>query len=874
MNGVRIYVSNDINNTDTILNGEAIDLFKDENIQITLKQTDIRDIATNYTDFTQDFTVPASPKNNRIFRYWYDYNNDNQFESVSGIPCRIDIDGVFFKKGVLKINSAQIDDNGQIKHYSVQFTANLKALKDKFDDTKISGLNFSNIVPVEIPSTDDCVISSIMGTTSSTSFMFPIVSTTRLLNDFNTIKYINSSTLNGITKNELRPAIKVKHIFEAIEDNYDVKFTGGFYDTNSPLDKMYLWLNKNETQFSNVLKLINLNGSTYSNAIATFPVSPPSPYIQFNTTYDYFSIIKRNNVYYWGVTVILNVSNNTVPYRVYIQQIVTNSDGTVDEASTRSQDNDGFLFTSDFYTGNRSIHFGFNANSIPLNEKRNYRVYMEAAGNITLNHSSVRPQFRSYPYPYVQTASIMTNSGATVFAPMINVNNSLPEISIYDFFSSIIKMFNLVTIPISDPVILNQLQSANVFQIEYFNKYYGKLAEIDITDYTKKAIKINKIKTYKKFELKHADSSYGTSILFKNSQTPAREYGSIKTTFNKGDDGEFKIETKLGLLIWRKLPNTYGDDDDYQLNETWIIADGLDEQFDKGVFDKPTIFFSNGTASLPSTKTVAFTKENSTSIPLTTYNIFSNVDKLDIFNYNTTLTFSREYEFQTDLREKTLFSNNYEDLLSGIYSPYTREYEVSAILPKHIYTNLNLGSQLIIRNQRFNITDINLNLINGETKLKLNNVIEESNIIETELSGSSTFSIDTISNTYYPASDLTEKVIQINYPVNTASLKWRANYTIVSTASGNKVSFSTTDATGFGGLLWFDFYQPSGSSIGNHTTSLNQFVPVGTYMYDTATSYTSPITGYIRAKTGNSLTINVVAYDIDGNTLAQGSVTV
>jgi hypothetical protein len=53
------------------------------------------------------------------------------------------------------------------------------------------------------------------------------------INDFNEIKYINSTTLQGINKSELRPAIKVKTIFQAIEDNYNVKFTGDFYDINA-----------------------------------------------------------------------------------------------------------------------------------------------------------------------------------------------------------------------------------------------------------------------------------------------------------------------------------------------------------------------------------------------------------------------------------------------------------------------------------------------------------------------------------------------------------------------------------------------------------------------------------------------------------------
>lgn len=864
MNGVRILVSNDINNTNTVLNGEALDLFDDENIQITLKQTDIRDIATNYTDFTQSFTVPASPKNNRIFKFWADINNDGQFESVSGIPCRIDIGGIFFKKGTIKINSAQLDDYGNIKHYAIEFTANLKSLKDKFDDTKLGQLNYTSVIPqVEIPFTDTYVRSKILNT-SNDFIEFPIVSTTRLLNDFNALKYVNSSTANGITKAELRPAIKVKQIFKAIEDNYNVKFTGNFYDVDSPLDKMYLWLNKNEQVNSNISEIVNLSGTPTSTIQG----------ITFNYIYDYYTVEKvDSNVRKYVFKNNVTVSNSTVGYKLFLQEVVLNSDGTIDDVSTDALENDGFVASTDTIYGNKQLRFDFDARTIAVGTKKSFRLIMEASGNINLNSSSIRVAYYKYTPLPTEFATLLVSNTSTAFSPTININDSLPEISIYDFYSSIIKMFNLVIIPISDPVILSQLQTSDVYQIEYFNKYYGKLNEIDITDYTKKAIKINKVNTFKKYQLKHTDSSFGTNILYKNSQNPTREYGSINENAPvKSNGGDLTIETKLGLLVWRKLPNVYSDADDYELNETWIIADGLDEGFDKGVFNKPVIFFSNGNATIPSGKRIAYTNEDLTSVELSTYNIFSNVDNLDILNYKTSLSFSNEYEFESDSRQKTLFSNNYKDLLSGIYSPYAREYEVTAQLPKHIYTTLNLGCQLIIKNQRYNITDITLNLINGEAKLKLNNVIEESNIIEIDAgSDKSLFSVDTISTATY--NDFTEKVIKINYPINTAKLKWRANYSIGTSASGYKVSFSTTAALGSGGLLWYDFYE-STSSIGNHSTTINQFTPVGTYTYDTATSYATPITGYMRSKFGNSLTITVIAYDNNDNVIAQSAVSV
>jgi hypothetical protein len=57
MSGVRIYVATSATASGLILDGGRLDLFEDESIMLTLKQTDIRDIAVNYSTYSQDFTI-------------------------------------------------------------------------------------------------------------------------------------------------------------------------------------------------------------------------------------------------------------------------------------------------------------------------------------------------------------------------------------------------------------------------------------------------------------------------------------------------------------------------------------------------------------------------------------------------------------------------------------------------------------------------------------------------------------------------------------------------------------------------------------------------------------------------------------------------
>lgn len=870
MNCVRIYVTNNEENSDIeniISNGVELDLFPDENIQIILKQTDIRDISVNYDDYTNPFTIPASPKNNKTLKFWYDPSFDGQISE--NIPCRIDINGVLFKKGSLKIQGAQKDSNGKIKHYLVNFTTDLKSLKDKFGEKKIGDLDYSETISlVEFEYNDSTVLDGIINNTNS-DIEFPLISTTRLLENFTTFKYVNSSTLNGIRKEELRPAIKLRKVFEAIENNFDLKFVGNFYtNNNSRLDYLYLWLNKNENPFKNTAKIINLTGTPSSpeNFITEIDNS-----IGFNTTHDYFTILKNTyNNYRFNFYNDIYTSNTTTKYKTFLQEIILNTDGSVDEVTTAKQNNSGFVAASEWVTGNSKLNYSIRIST--YGKKLAYRLLIETQGDLTISSINIRI-VNSYFNVGFKRGTISLNLSSPISIPAnFNIQLNLPEISVYDFIISLIKMFNLVILPVP--------QSKNVFQLEYYNNFYKSFNSVDITKYTNRSVKINPVKNYKKYEFKHADSSYGTNIIFKNNQTPNREYGSFKEEYSNGDEGELKVETKFNLLIFREMLDVGLTSSGITLlNQTWITSDSLNEDFSKGVFNKPTIFFYNEKSNTPSDKKLAFTSVSNVSSPITQYSIFSNVDSLEITDYSTTTTFSSESYFNDNLRIKSLYYNHYNKLVSGIISRYSREYEVEANLPKSIYTNLNLGTNLVIGNNKFTISDLTINLLTGDTKLKLNNIIEENDILEVDVLPIE-YNVESVSSVTY-TDDLggyTVKEISISYPINTTNLCWRLDYTLTAqTYTDARVSFTSTAANGYTGLAWFDFYEPSGQSVGSHTTTINNFIPVGTYTYDNASiwgGYTSPINCLLTARAGNTITLSVWAYDINGVVLGSSTVTI
>ena len=76
-----------------------VDLYSDEVVNLTAKIQDVKNIEKIFTDFTKPFTLPASKKNNKLFKHWY--NPDiNGFNSNYKPDALIELNYQPFRKGV------------------------------------------------------------------------------------------------------------------------------------------------------------------------------------------------------------------------------------------------------------------------------------------------------------------------------------------------------------------------------------------------------------------------------------------------------------------------------------------------------------------------------------------------------------------------------------------------------------------------------------------------------------------------------------------------------------------------------------------------------------------------------------------------------
>ena len=127
---------------DLYIDGQRADLFPDESIEMNLSVQNIKDISKVFGDFTNSFTIPASPANNAIFKHYYNVDIYGGFDANLRVDAFIEVNNNLFRAGVLELEGVQLKSH-QPYSYSVGFYSNVTSLKDKFGEDTLNDLDLS-----------------------------------------------------------------------------------------------------------------------------------------------------------------------------------------------------------------------------------------------------------------------------------------------------------------------------------------------------------------------------------------------------------------------------------------------------------------------------------------------------------------------------------------------------------------------------------------------------------------------------------------------------------------------------------------------------------------------------------------------------------
>lgn len=682
---------------------ERLELFNDEKINLTLSVQNLSDISKTFTDFSQSFTVPGSVVNNRIFEHFYQNDVDGTLDYNIKRPAYIEIDFIPFRKGVVMLEKANLK-NGLVDNYSISFFGQLTNLKDIFGEIKINQLDFSSI---SFPLTATNVWNRITNDTIDYDIRFPLIAPNRLWTYAD--GGINDITINAntFTYYELFPAVKVARMFDAIEEYFGVSFISDFF--SDPRWTKLFMLAKN-TDVIDINKITtNLSFDKQKllfhqivNSSAPDPAIDPTPDIKIPNSEIWVFWDPAPNVQRHEVTLTLQTISGASDYFIEVyngSQLYQ----TVQGSDTNPAN---FTITLPNTSGLNSI-FNFQikaAQSVIIEYNITYNIVSFYNGNFVNNFAEVS----CYP---------------TTLTRALNPANTLPDMKVADFFSAIIKQFNLTCVGIDQ----------NTFQIEPLEDWYNDGAVIDVSKYIdSESIDVARVPLYRNISMK-----YQQSEAFTNRQYFAisnQEYGNTNNVFNY-DSGDFTIEQPFENLLFTESVGTNPTD-------VAILGYHLNQNY-QSYIPKPTLLYQYGAATGISPNIKMFDGVS----------IYYSINKYMLFGQDITVSGTKySLNFGADnsiIHKETiqngLFATYYFSYLSNLYNLKQRLTTYKSMLPLSILTSLRLNDRLIIRDKRYIINDVKVELTTGEATLTLYNDFRQvdlgSLIIVEEPNSSVTFTV-------------------------------------------------------------------------------------------------------------------------------------
>jgi len=402
-----------------------VDLFKDENIELNSSLQNVNDISKTFSDFSQSFTIPATPKNNGVFEHYYNTDIDGTFNPNIRIRGYIECGSLPFKYGVIQLEDVKLKDM-QPDSYTVRFFSASVNLSDRFGDDDLTTLT-------SLSEFDHNYNASIFDATYSNSLgediYYPLVTSARPYQ-------IGTADSNDITNvsgqlqfTELRPALKLIRIIEAIETKYNFTFDREFLG-RAVFGNLHMWV------FNNLEFSVDPN-----NAVQ----------IDFTT--------KGNLEDITGVTV--NLTDNYFVTNAFVRTFVTITPSAGYESTVYTVDRylDGVPWSQFTASGTKKI--GVRTDK----DLKEHSFYIFTQGSFEFT-------FKIEMLPVSGPTKSATMALQTIDEP-ISISANMPKIKVRDFITSLIKMFNLALVPVN----------SNSFNLLPLDDWYFQGNLVDITKY-------------------------------------------------------------------------------------------------------------------------------------------------------------------------------------------------------------------------------------------------------------------------------------------------------------------------------------------------------------------------------------------------------
>jgi hypothetical protein len=668
----------------TIFVGEQeLDVFQDEDITINLSVQNIQDISKVFTDFTQGFSVPASPRNNAIFEHYYRTDIVGGADYRLRADGRIEINGLVFRYGSIELEGVQMRKNAPYA-YDITFYGLLVNLTDIFGEDYLYDLE--GLSAYNLDYSPAIVYAGLVSLTLA-PLVFPLITAKDVWfydssnnHDPNNIHYHNQNETHGVQYYDLKPAIEINKVVEAIEDKYGITINiSGIND----YDKLHIWCHRHA-------------GYMYKDLPTSMPwtkVLAPDEFAPVTTDYWDYSDSTFNPVgptgsgIVWQFVIDIDVNGYASDYIIGI---------FVDELLVAQQ------------TQNGNGQWTFNDINITNGSKAYFAIKPSTNELVTLDVVEV---LVSEMYGVDVYANAYNSASQQIFGS-IDIPSLMPEQKVTDFLASLCKMFNLVIIAVSD----------TEFDLLPLDEWYGDGTDVDLSQYFDiTESQVERPQLYKQINFKYNETGAITGEEYRLTNDVG--YGDLRSNFVFDTDEELAVEPQFDQMLFTRLT----DQDTGDL--TKLLAGYAVTRELETYLGQPFIFYVDSPITI-NPAVLAFVDPTETiisghkSVSITQV-VYANASNQ---NFNDATTYSLNYGADIDPYllqsvNNSLYNEYWSDYITDLYNPSRRLVRVPAILPLGKILNFDLKNKLIWNGQRWLVNNVTINLTTGRAEFELlNNV--------------------------------------------------------------------------------------------------------------------------------------------------------
>lgn len=660
---------------DLYIDGQKADLFQEESIEINLSTQNIKDISKVFGDFTQSFTIPASSANNKIFKHYYNVDVYGGFNANIRVDAFIEVNNNLFRDGVLELESVQMKQ-GQPYAYSVGFYSNVTSLKDKFGEDKLIDLDLS---AYDHDYNDTNIVTGLNGFVSGTSssIIYPLISPVANWyynsagNDHSpsNISYHSGHNEHGVFYYDLKPAIKIQKVIDAIETKYGIEFNSDFFDS-ADFGKLFMWCHRRAGYMfkdqpngfpPQVINFTTNNTGDYNLTTQKYTVTAAQEAdlrvrYTLNSTADYKIVVYVNDELYTSREHSGNVSNETI---------------TLGEMEVGDTIQFRFAPPNDW-----------DASAISINTTTFYLEYDDGAS--------------------WQEADTVGRLASQSITQEVVVADQMPEQKISDFIGSLVRAFNLVIVPTGN----------GKYDIEPLDDWYAEGSTREVTEYIDtEEVTINKPKLYRRISYKYNETEAILSEQYRLQNDIG--YGDLRADFTF-DGEEFDVEVGFDHMLFERLSDQNGG-----ALTTIGVGKSITREIEPYI-GAPLIFYVAG--QIRGTEAFSYVDMADSENSKTDFHLVSNVNSDVVTSVTKTLNFGTEVDpYHLQGFATGLYNTYWKDYITDLYDTSRRTFMYRGQLPLGLMLALKINDKLTIGERNYIINQMKLNLSTGEAQMELLN---------------------------------------------------------------------------------------------------------------------------------------------------------